>query len=80
MWSDLFLECGVWIALQNIFWIGVGISLQKKLECQIHWQGLGKHLVDNAPSVGILRFSKNPVDARECFFQQRAKSLNLAGA
>ena len=42
--------------------------------------GLGKHFVDNAPSVGVLRCSKNPVDARECFFQQRAKSLSLAGA
>ena len=42
--------------------------------------GLGKHWVDNAPSVGILRCSKNQVDARECFFQQRAKSRNLAGA
>ena len=52
----------------------------KKLECQIHWQGLGKHLVDNAPSVGILRFSKNPVDARDKNFQQRAESLSLAGA
>ena len=42
--------------------------------------GLGKHFVDNAPSVGVLRCSKNPVDARECFSQQRAKSLNLAAA
>ena len=39
-----------------------------------------KHCVDNAPSVGVLRCSKNAVDARECFFQQRAKSLNLDGA
>ena len=31
----------------------------------IYWQGLGKHLVDNATSVGILRCSKNPVDARD---------------
>ena len=31
----------------------------------IYWQGLGKHLVVNAPSVGILRCSKNPVDARD---------------
>ena len=46
----------------------------------IYWQGVCKHLVDNAPSVGILICSKNPVDARECFFQQRAKYLNLAGA
>ena len=29
----------------------------------IYWLGLGKHLVDNAPSVDILRYSKNPVDA-----------------
>ena len=29
------------------------------------WQGVCKHLVDNAPSVGIVRCSKNPVDARE---------------
>ena len=41
---------------------------------------LSKHCVNNAPSVGVLRCSKNPVDARQCFFQQRAKSLNLAGA
>ena len=32
------------------------------------------------PSVGVLICSKNPVDARECFFQQRAKSLNMTGA
>ena len=31
----------------------------------IYWQGLGKHLADNAPSVGIVRCFKNPVDARE---------------
>ena len=37
-------------------------------------------MVDNAPSVGIVRFSKNPVDAREKNIQQRAKSLSLAGA
>ena len=30
MRSELFLECGVWIALQNIFWIGVGIALQRR--------------------------------------------------
>ena len=57
--------------------------------CGGHWKiqltilvrlGLGKPCVDNAPSVGFLRCSKNPVDARECFFQQRAKYLNLAGA
>ena len=44
------------------------------------WQGLGKHLVDNAPSVGILSCSKNQVDARDKNIQQRAKSLSLAGA
>ena len=37
-------------------------------------------MVDNAPSVGIVRFSKNPVVAREKNIQQRAKSLSLAGA
>ena len=31
----------------------------------IFWQGVCKHLVNNAPSVGIVRCSKNPVDARE---------------
>ena len=46
----------------------------------IYWQGLGKHLVDNAPSVGILSCSKNSVDARDKNIQQRAKSLSLAGA
>ena len=46
----------------------------------IYWQGVCKHLVDNAPSVGIVRCSKNPVDAREKNIQQRAKSLSLAGA
>ena len=37
-------------------------------------------MVDNAPSVGIVRYSKNPVDAREKNIQQRAKFLSLAGA
>ena len=37
-------------------------------------------MVDNAPSVGIVRCSKNPLDAREKNIQQRAKSLSLAGA
>ena len=37
-------------------------------------------MVDNAPSVGIVRCSKNPLDAREKNNQQRAKSLSLAGA
>ena len=46
----------------------------------IKWQGLGKHLVDNAPSVGILSCSKNPADARDKNIQQRAKSLSLARA
>ena len=32
------------------------------------------------PFVGVLRCSKNPVDARDSFFQQRAKSFSLAGA
>ena len=31
----------------------------------IYWQGLGKHFVDNAPSVGVLRCFKNPIDARD---------------
>ena len=35
---------------------------------------------DGALSVGIVRCSKNPVDAREKNIQQRAKSLSLAGA
>ena len=43
-------------------------------------QGLGKHLVDNAPSVGILSCSKNPIDARDKNIQQRAESLSLAGS
>ena len=42
--------------------------------------GICQHVVYNVPSVGILRCSKNPVDARESVFQQRAKSLSLAGA
>ena len=46
----------------------------------IYWHGVCKHLVANAPSVGIVRCSKNPVDAREKNIQQRAKSLSLAGA
>ena len=37
-------------------------------------------MFDNAPSVGIVRCSKHPVDAREKNIQQRAKSLSLAGA
>ena len=37
-------------------------------------------MVDNAPSLGIVRYSKNPVDARGKNIQQRAKSLSLAGA
>ena len=37
-------------------------------------------MVDNAPSVGILRCSKNLVDARDKNIQQRAESLSLAGA
>ena len=37
-------------------------------------------MVDNAPSVGIVRCPKNPVDAREKNIQQRAKFLSLAGA
>ena len=32
---------------------------------EIYWHGLDKHLVDTAPSVVILRCSKNPVDARD---------------
>ena len=32
------------------------------------------------PSVGILRYSKNPVDARDNNIQERAKSHSLAGA
>ena len=40
----------------------------------------GWDLANIVPSVGVLRCSKNRVDARKCFFQQRAKSLNLAGA
>ena len=46
----------------------------------IYWQGVCKHLVDDAPSVDIVRCSKNPLDAREKNIQQRAKSLSLAGA
>ena len=37
-------------------------------------------MVDNAPSVGILRCYKNPVDPRDKNIQQRAESLSLAGA
>ena len=43
-------------------------------------QGFNNHLVDNAPSVGVLRCSKKPVYARDKIIQQRAKSLSLAGA
>ena len=39
-----------------------------------------KHLVDNAPSVDIMKCSKNLVDTREKNIQQRAKFLSLAGA
>ena len=46
----------------------------------LYWQGLGKHLVDNAPSVVILINPKNPVDARDKKYRQRAGSLSLAGA
>ena len=46
----------------------------------INWQGVCKHLVVNVPYVGIVRCSKNPVDAREKNIQQRAKSLSLAAA
>ena len=46
----------------------------------IYWQGLDKHLVDNAQSVGILRCSKNPVDARDKKYRQKAEYLSLAGA
>ena len=45
----------------------------------IYWQGLGKHVVDT-PSVGILRCSKNLVDARDKKYRQRAESLSLASA
>ena len=37
-------------------------------------------MVDNAPSVSVLRCSKNLVDARDKNIQQRAESLSLAGA
>ena len=37
-------------------------------------------MVDNAPSVAVLRCSKNPVDARDKNIQQRAESFSLAGA
>ena len=37
-------------------------------------------MVDNVPSVGIVRCSKNLVDAREKNIQQRAKFFSLAGA
>ena len=46
----------------------------------IYWQGLGKHLDANALSIGILRRSKNPVDAGDKKYRQRAESLSLAGA
>ena len=46
----------------------------------IYWQGLGKDLVDNAPSVGILRCAKNSVDARDKKNRQRTESLSVAGA
>ena len=41
------------------------MHLEKFFDPIIYWQGLGKHLVDIAPSVGILRCSKNLVDARD---------------
>ena len=50
------------------------------LDPSIYWQGVCKHLVVNAPSVRIVRCSKNLVDASEKNIQQRAKSLSLAGA
>ena len=37
-------------------------------------------MFDNAQSVGILRYSKNLVDARDKNIQQRAESFSLAGA
>ena len=36
-------------------------------------------MVDNAPSVGIFRHSKNLIDARDKNIQQRAESFSLAG-
>ena len=46
--------------------------------------GLGKYLVDNAPSVGILRGSNNLVDARDTIFltegQFRLSGQCLSGA
>ena len=38
----------------------------------VYWQGLGKHLVDNAASVSILRCSKNRVYSRDKKFRQGA--------
>ena len=46
----------------------------------IYWLGLGKLFVDNAPAVGILRCSKNPVDAKFKQFRQRANFDCLASA
>ena len=37
-------------------------------------------MVDNAPSVGILSCSKNPIAARDRNIQQRVESLSLANA
>ena len=37
-------------------------------------------MVDNVPSVGVLRCSKTPADARDKNIQQRAESLSLAAA
>ena len=37
-------------------------------------------MVDSAPSVGILRCSKNQLDVRDIKIQQKAESLSLAGA
>ena len=72
-----------WCQLKFWFWSGAG-QIKRKIaivfDPSIYWQGVCKHLVVNAPSVGIVRCSKNPVDAREKNNQQRAKSLSLAGA
>ena len=46
----------------------------------IYWQGLGKHLVDHEPSVGIFEMLYNPVDARDKKLRQRANFDCLASA
>ena len=75
----LILEYTFWLTLRRQPDYAKKRYLVIVFDPSIYWQGVCKHLVDNAPSVGIVRCSKNPVDAREKNIQHRAKSLSLAG-